>query len=155
MVEIDREPGGSTMIRVSTEVRDMIEIEKIIPREPLNDCIKRGILENRRFKALLNSIETRERLQKDLEGNTLNPNIPPGTKIVFAPREIWEFLHPEYKLNSDDIIHHVNGNHNDDSPENLMKVTAKEHMEEHKKIGINYRPTKGNDIVGKEQPKLS
>jgi hypothetical protein len=41
MVEIDREPGGSTMIRVSTEVREMIETAKIIPREPLNDCIKR------------------------------------------------------------------------------------------------------------------
>jgi hypothetical protein len=155
MVEIDREPGGSTMIRVSTDVRDLIESEKIIPREPLNDCIKRGILENRKFKALLNSLETRERLRVDLEGNTLNHNVPAGTKIVFAPREIWEALHPEYKLNSDDIIHHANGNHNDDSPENLMKVTKTEHREEHKKIDINYRPTKSNDIVGKEQPKLS
>lgn len=47
MVAIDREVGGSTMIRVSMEVRDMIEEEKIIPREPLNDCIKRMIIENR------------------------------------------------------------------------------------------------------------
>jgi len=29
------------MIRVSTEVRELIEGAKIIPREPLNDCIKR------------------------------------------------------------------------------------------------------------------
>lgn len=39
------------MIRVSMEVRDMIEEEKIIPREPLNDCIKRLIVENRENKA--------------------------------------------------------------------------------------------------------
>jgi hypothetical protein len=50
MTAIDREPGGSTMIRVSIEVRDMIEAEKIIPREPLNDCLKRIIAENRQFK---------------------------------------------------------------------------------------------------------
>ena len=29
------------MIRVSTEVRELIEGAKFIPREPLNDCIKR------------------------------------------------------------------------------------------------------------------
>jgi hypothetical protein len=50
MTAIDREPGGSTMIRVSIEVRDMIEAVKIIPREPLNDCLKRIITENQRFK---------------------------------------------------------------------------------------------------------
>jgi hypothetical protein len=50
MVEIDREPGGSTMIRVSTEVREMIESAKIIPREPLNDCIKRILKENQVYK---------------------------------------------------------------------------------------------------------
>jgi hypothetical protein len=50
MTAIDREPGGSTMIRVSWEVRDMIEAVKIIPREPLNDCLKRIIIENQQFK---------------------------------------------------------------------------------------------------------
>ena len=45
---IDRDIGGSTMIRVSIDVKEMIEEEKIIHREPLNDCIKRMILENRK-----------------------------------------------------------------------------------------------------------
>jgi hypothetical protein len=155
MNETDREPGGSTMIRVSTEVRELIEQSKIIPREPLNDCIKRGILENRRFKAMLNSLETRQRLQLDLEGNTLNPSVPETNTIEYCYRSIWNKLHPNEQLTSDDIIHHANGNHNDDSPENLMKVTKTEHRGEHKKIDINYKPTKSNDIVGKEEPKLS
>ena len=38
------------MIRVSTEVRELIEESKIIPREPLNDCIKRILKENRDLK---------------------------------------------------------------------------------------------------------
>jgi hypothetical protein len=38
---IDQEVGQSTLIRVTTEVREMIESEKIIPREPASDCIKR------------------------------------------------------------------------------------------------------------------
>jgi hypothetical protein len=50
---IDTEPGGSTMIRVSTEVRELIESVKIIPREPLNDCLKRIIKENQALRAEL------------------------------------------------------------------------------------------------------
>lgn len=65
MVAIDREVGGSTMIRVSMEVKQMIEEEKIIPREPLNDCIKRGILENRKNRQHP-SIETRESLDREV-----------------------------------------------------------------------------------------
>ena len=53
MPPIGREPGDSTMIRVSLEVRGLIETVKIIPREPLNDCLKRVISEN---KALKNEI---------------------------------------------------------------------------------------------------
>ena len=45
MTAIDRDPCGSTMIRVSIEVRELLEKEKIIPREPLNDLIKRIITE--------------------------------------------------------------------------------------------------------------
>lgn len=50
MVTIGRNPGESTMIRISQEVREMIETEKIIPREPLNECIKRLIIENRNLR---------------------------------------------------------------------------------------------------------
>lgn len=44
---VDREVGGSTMVRVSMDVKDMLDTEKIIPREPLSDCIGRLILELR------------------------------------------------------------------------------------------------------------
>ena len=47
---IDREVGGSTMVRVSMDVKDMLDTEKIIPREPLSDCIGRLILELRDFR---------------------------------------------------------------------------------------------------------
>ena len=41
----DREPGETTMIRISIEVRELLEKEKIIPREPLNDLLKRIIID--------------------------------------------------------------------------------------------------------------
>jgi len=46
-VPCDPNFGKETQIRISIEVKKMIEDEKIIPREPLNDCIKRLILELR------------------------------------------------------------------------------------------------------------
>jgi len=64
---IGKDPGESTMIRVSYEVKDMIEKEKLIPREPLNDCIKRGILENRKYRTLNQSFETKESLKSVFE----------------------------------------------------------------------------------------
>ena len=72
MAAIDRDPCGSTMIRVSIEVRELLEEEKIIPREPLNDCIKRGILENRNYRNNL-PIETKETLKKEIETVVTNP----------------------------------------------------------------------------------
>jgi hypothetical protein len=76
MAATDREPGGSTMIRVSNEVKDLIEQSKIIPREPLNDCIKRILKENQTFKNLTPGISTRERMLKEVQEQLLNPDYP-------------------------------------------------------------------------------
>lgn len=151
MAEIDREPGGSTMIRVSVEVKEMIESEKLIPREPLNDCIKRGILENRRYKQERHDIETRERLLLELEGAVVNTNVPESGGWLQGYRRLWQKFHPDESLTKEDHIHHINGNHNDDRPENLMKVTPKEHGEHTSEIFSGDPPRERNEkVVGKD-----
>lgn len=74
---IDREVGGSTMVRVSMDVKDMLDTEKIIPREPLSDCIGRLILELRDFR------DERAGLKKERPHNELKIPTPlPGNVVV-------------------------------------------------------------------------
>ena len=143
MTAMDREVGGSTMIRVSMEVKKMIEDEKIIPREPLNDCIKRGILENRSLKKRHPSIETQDMLRNDMENFVTKPEMWKGGDY----RGIWLYNHPGEIIEPDECIHHINGNHNDDHPDNLMKVKRCDHNMLHENDGCKH--SKGNDIVGK------
>jgi hypothetical protein len=151
MAPIDRDIGGSTMIRVSWEVRELIEQEKLIPREPLNDCIKRGILENRKYRQHP-SLETKENLKTELEQVTTNPNIPNCGGVEEAHLEVYFKNHPNEKLLPREHIHHINGNHNDNRIENLVKVSPKEHGKEHAQLHKEFpmlNSTKSNDIVGK------
>ena len=139
------------MIRISYEVKEMIEEEKIIPREPLNDCIKRGILENRKNR-LHPSIETKESLKKELESVVTNPNARSLGSPDNEHIDIWKNAHPGEQLLSGEHIHHINGNHNDNRIENLEKVTVKEHGEAHTQLRKEFLPlysTKSNDIIGK------
>lgn len=59
---IDREPGGSTMIRVSIEVKDQLNALKSIEREAIGDVVKRILIENRALQteksALLKQIQS-------------------------------------------------------------------------------------------------
>jgi hypothetical protein len=48
-----RDPGDSTMIRVTYEVQQMLAAEKIIPREPWNDCVERLIKEVRKLREVV------------------------------------------------------------------------------------------------------
>lgn len=139
------------MIRVSMEVKEMIETEKIIPRESLNDCIKRGILESRRLKAEKverQSIETREKLLAIFNGIVINKEIPEVYSIDNSYHGIYCHFYPDDRILKGEVIHHINGNHNDDRPENLMKMTAEEHGGSHKELQ-KFTPTKSNDIVGR------
>jgi hypothetical protein len=149
MAAIDREPGGSTMIRVSIEVRQLIEEEKIIPREPLNDCIKRGILENRRNRESNPAMETRGSLATDLKTIT-DPSVPSIGTNETAYKSIWDHYHPEDKLQPNDVIHHINGNHNDNRIENLQKMSRHDHSLEHSKIKKKISNVSNNAIVGKD-----
>jgi hypothetical protein len=146
---IGKDPGESTMIRVSYEVKEMIEAEKIIKREPLNDCIKRGILENRKYRTLNQSFETKESLKSDLENVTLNKSIPDPKITDKYHRKIWDDLHPDDPFKKGDVIHHINGNHNDDNPENLQKLTMSEHGQLPRRAE-KYTMTQSS-IIGKDQ----
>lgn len=152
MVAIDREPGGSTMIRVSYEVKKMIEEEKIIPREPLNDCIKRGILENRESRKRHPSIETKQSLEIDLK-TAIDKNVPGIGPIDNAHSIIWLYYHPEDPILEDELIHHINGNHNDNRIENLKKIKRANHGVEHsdlrKDFPYNGNGNDKNKVVGK------
>ena len=136
MVAIDREVGGSTMIRIDNEAHDMLNSVKIIPQEPYNDCVKRLVRENQKLKKIYFTTQTRERMESDIKNFVLNPDVPNTTD---NHREIYKQSHPDEMLTQDDLIHHINGNHNDNRPENLQKVTAKEHQILHSEL---------NDILG-------
>ena len=131
MAAIDREIGGSSMIRVSMEVHDLIVDNKIIPQEPHNDCIKRIIKENQQFKKIYFTTQTRDRMEADIKNFVLNPDVPDTTT---GHREIYKQAHPEESLTPDDLIHHINGNHGDNRSENLQKVSAKEHASAHAQL---------------------
>jgi hypothetical protein len=131
MAATDREPGGSTMIRVSNEVKDLIEQSKIIPREPLNDCIKRILKENQTFKNLTPGISTRERMIREVQEQLLNPDYPDPYE---NHRKIWLAAHPGETLTQEDVIHHINGDHYDNRIENLKKVTSAEHGRSHAEL---------------------
>ena len=131
MAAIDRDPCGSTMIRVSIEVRELLEKEKIIPREPLNDLIRRLITERYRNST---TVQTKERMEKDMQNFVMNPDVPDTTN---KHRVIYQNAHPEEILTDDDLIHHINGNHDDNRIENLQKVTAKDHAILHRELKKN------------------
>jgi len=115
------------MIRVSSEVRELLELEKIIPREPLNDLIKRIISERHHSITL----QTKEKMERDMKDFVLNPEIPDTNN---NHRNIYQRAHPDEVLTQDDLIHHINGNHDDNRVENLQKVTPKEHAALHQEL---------------------
>ena len=47
---IDREPGGSTMIRISWETKEALNALKKDKEEAIGDVVKRIILDNRRLQ---------------------------------------------------------------------------------------------------------
>jgi hypothetical protein len=131
MVAIDREIGGSTMIRIGTDTHNLLDSVKIIPQEPYNDCVKRLIHENQQFKKIYFTTQTRDRMEADIKNFVLNPDVP---DITTGHRDIYKQAHPEEPLTPNDLIHHINRNHADKRLENLQKVTAQEHAILHSKL---------------------
>ena len=105
-MSIDRDPMCSKMIRISEDVHELINLTKVIPQEPYNDCIKRVFSENRRLKKMYFTTQTRERMEEEIQNFVLNPLVP---NTATSHREIYLKSHPEDTLTQDDIIHHING----------------------------------------------
>ena len=73
----------------------------------------------------------RDEMETELSSYVLNEHIP---DTPFNYRAVYLSTHPDEILTQDDLIHHINGNHFDSRPDNLMKVTAKEHAQIHSKM---------------------
>lgn len=121
------------MIRVSWKAKEELNALKIVPREAIGDVVQRLIKENQTFHKIYGTTQTKERMEKDLKNFVLNPLIPDIAGNT-THRKIWQEAHPDEKLTQDDIIHHINGNHDDNRIENLMKVTIKEHWKLHAEL---------------------
>jgi hypothetical protein len=78
---------------------------------------------NRRwvYGILNTTAQTKEKMFDELQNYVLNPNIPDTPNNY---REVYRLYHPDELLTQDDIIHHINGNHNDNRIENLEKLTS-------------------------------
>jgi len=131
---IDYEPGGSTMIRVSWKAKEELNALKIVPREAIGDVVQRLIKENQTFHKIYGTTQTKEKMEKDLKNFVLNPAIPDTGP---HHRDIWLQAHPGECLTQEDVIHHINGNHDDNRIENLQKVTTAEHGKLHIELNKN------------------
>lgn len=136
---IDRDPMCSKMIRVSDEVHGMIVQAKLIPQEPHNDCLKRIIAENNYLKRHYISEAPRESMYRDLHNFVLNPEIKDdGIRAIESHTTIWDATNPSNSRQPGDIIHHINGDHYDNRPDNLIKISQSEHGQLHKELNSKH-----------------
>lgn len=75
--------------------------------------------------------QTGSKMDWDLEWFVLNPEIP---TTPYDHKQVWLDSHPEETIEPGMVIHHINGNHDDNRPENLVKLTPKQHGEAHKDL---------------------
>ena len=62
---------------------------------------------------------------------------------------VWNELHPEDPICANEMIHHKNGDHNDNHPDNLIKIQKCRHGEHHKKLDEQHGITK-HDMIAKD-----
>lgn len=132
----NRDPGHSTMIRVDIEVKDQLNALKEHPREGVGEVVKRLLKKDQTLHKIRMDTHTKERLELDLK-TTIDPTISDESD----PKKIWLAAHPGERLIPLDVIHHINGYHDDNRPENLMRTTMSEHQTIHKETRIGERIT--------------
>lgn len=60
-------------------------------------------------------------------------------KTIAASRALWNFWHPNDPLKETDVVHHKDGDKTNNSIENLVKMSAGEHMALHRKNPVRGR----------------
>lgn len=122
----------------------MIDPKKIFSETRIDDYIKKNPERVDKF---------REKLRKELLNPTLwyVPTKPHNRDVlVYHPecpykkspngsvpehRYVWWLHHPNDEIKYNEMIHHKNGNHQDNRIENLEKIKRKLHFERHKELG--------------------
>jgi hypothetical protein len=132
--------SDSTTIPLKKSTKDDLTNYKICSEEPYDSVIRRIINENNDLKAgktpipvskLKDFVRTPQliaEMETELKEYVLNPNIP---DTPHNHREVWKEAHPGETLTSEEPIHHINGLHFDNRPENLEKNICQEHRQTH------------------------
>jgi len=64
----------------------------------------------------------------------------------YSHQKVWLETHPDEPLDTADyVIHHINGDHNDNRPENLQRMTRAEHTSLHQKGVSRPSPMEGRN----------
>jgi hypothetical protein len=136
--------GETTTIVIQKTTHEQLSNYKIIHEEPFdsviirimneNESLKKGIIpiSNTEIKDTIISQQTKTEMEKELVEYVLNPDVDDSPSRIH--RQIWQENHPNEILTPDDVIHHINGLHFDNRPENLEKITPKEHSQTHADI---------------------
>ena len=74
--------------------------------------------------------QNRDAMDSDMKDYVLNPEVPDYTN----PVSVYRATRPFEEIKPGELIHHINGNHDDNRPKNLKKVTYKQHGEAHAKM---------------------
>jgi hypothetical protein len=126
---VGQEPGNSTMIRISIGTKEALNALKNDKSEAIGDVVKRLVRNDQKLHKISGDTHTKERLENDLKTIT-DPLVPDEGN----PKKIWLDAHPNERLEPLDVIHHINGYHDDNREENLMRVTMSEHGRIHAEI---------------------
>jgi hypothetical protein len=57
----------------------------------------------------------------------IDPSIPSIGKFDYEHHALWNYYHPEDPVKRGEVVHHINGNHDDNTPSNLQKMSWSAH----------------------------
>lgn len=74
--------------------------------------------------------------EKNKDVMVIHPECPFSDKKGRVPehRYVWWLHHPGETIEYNEMIHHINGDHQDNRPENLEKLKMKQHGIAHRKL---------------------
>lgn len=73
----------------------------------------------------------KDKMEDEIRDFILNPDVPDPYE---RHKQVWLEAHPGEIIAPGEVIHHINGNRGDNRPENLMRVTNKQHGKQHREL---------------------